>query len=135
MLKTYKMIVYDGAQIRGGKMQKVFLESEEKNNKKRVFKLKVEKELKNLFQDETYKDVFDQVMDDNRVYNLNINFIAYSIYALVKFYPEIKNLNNELLKTIISDINKNKISLNNSEKERITLARYIRFFMTIFREQ
>jgi Glu-tRNA(Gln) amidotransferase subunit E-like FAD-binding protein len=128
------MIVYDGSQIRGGKIEKELFVSQEKNSRRRIYKTKLEKELKNLFQDETYKEFFDQFMDDNRVYNLNINFVSYAIYAFAKFYPQIKNLTNDLLKSIISDINKSKLSLDNTEKERVTLARYIRFFLSIFRE-
>lgn len=129
------MIVYDGSQIRGGKLQKELIASEEKNSKKRIFRTKLEKELKNLFQDETYKEIYNMIIDDNRVYNLNINFISYTIYALVKFYDEVKDgLTNDLLKVIISDINKSKLYLENSAKERVTLARYIRFFLTILKE-
>jgi len=128
------MIVYDGSQIRGGKIEKELFVSQEKNSRRRIYKTKLEKELKNLFQDETYKEFFDQFVDDNRVYNLNINFVSYAIYAFAKFYPQIKNLTNDLLKSIISDINKSKLSLDNTEKERVTLARYIRFFLSIFRE-
>jgi hypothetical protein len=128
------MIVYDGSQIRGGKIEKELFVSQEKNSRRRIYKTKLEKELKNLFQDETYKEFYDRFMDDNRVYNLNINFVSYAIYAFAKFYPQIKNLTNDLLKSIISDINKSKLSLDNTEKERVTLARYIRFFLSIFGE-